>query len=92
MAKDDPDNSVQLLSPNPSAVFVFGSGLRSLDGAPEPNHQNTFTADRDEYVLADGQDELVVTLNWQGEDNLTAQKDLSVRARQLCNRTGTGHE
>jgi YidC/Oxa1 family membrane protein insertase len=74
VTKDDPDNSVQLLSPNPSAVFVFGSGLRSLDGAPEPNHQNTFTADRDEYILADGQDELVVMLNWQGEDNLTAQK------------------
>jgi len=72
--KDDPNNPVQLLSPDPAAIFVFGTGVRSLDGAPEPNHQSTFTADRDEYVLADGQDQLVVTLSWQGDDGLTAQK------------------
>jgi len=72
--KDEPNNPVRLLSPDPAAIYVFGSGLRSLDGASEPNHLSSFTADKDEYVLADGQDQLVVTLNWLGEDGLTAQK------------------
>ncbi len=72
--KDAPDKPVRLLSPGPAGVFVFGSGLRSLDGAPEANHRSAFTADQDEYVLADGQDELVVKLSWQGEGGLSAQK------------------
>ena len=72
--KDEPDTPVRLLASNPAALFVFGTGLRSVDGASEPNHQSTFTAGQDEYVLADGQDELVVTLKWQGDDGLTAQK------------------
>ncbi len=74
MHKDNPDDPVRLLSPNPANIFVFGTGLRSLDGAPEPNHQSTFTAAKDEYVLADGRDELVVTLNWEGEGGLSGQK------------------
>ncbi len=74
VVKNDPDNLVQLLSPDPAAIFVFGAGLRSLDGAPEPNHQSPFTTGQTEYVLADGQDQLVVTLNWQGEGGLSAQK------------------
>jgi len=72
--KDEPNTPVRLLSPEPTAIYVFGSGLRSLDGAPEPNHLSTFTSDQDEYILADGQDQLVVTLNWQGDDGLSAQK------------------
>lgn len=72
--KDTPDDPVRLLSPNPVNLFVFGTGLRSLDGAPEPNHQSTFTASQDDYVLADGQDELVVTLDWEGEGGLSGQK------------------
>jgi len=72
--KDRPDDLVQLLSSDPDNIFVFGSGLRSLDGAAEPNHQSTFTADRDDYVLADGQEQLVVTLNWQGEGGVSARK------------------
>jgi len=72
--KDNPDISVQLLSPDPAGIFVFGSGLRSVDGAAEPNHQSLFSADQTEYVLADGQDQLIVTLNWQGEGGLSAQK------------------
>jgi len=74
VTKDNPDDPVQLLSPDPDNIFVFGSGVRSLDGAAEPNHLSTFSADQDEYVLADGQDQLIVTLNWQGEGGLTAQK------------------
>ena len=74
VAKDRPDESVQLLSPNAADFYVFGTGLRSLDGAPEPNHQSTFTADRTEYRLADGEDELAVTLNWQGEGGLASRK------------------
>ena len=74
VTKGDPNNSVQLLSADPANIFVVGSGLRSVEGISEPNHRSTFTADQDEYVLADGQNQLVVTLHWQGENGLTAEK------------------
>ncbi|HJP38177.1 MAG TPA: membrane protein insertase YidC [Gammaproteobacteria bacterium] len=74
VTKGDPNNSVQLLSGDPANLFVLGSGLYSQEGVPAPNHRSKFTATQDEYVLADGQNQLVVTLHWQGENGLSAEK------------------
>lgn len=72
--KDRPNESVSLLSGDPESIFAIDAGLRSLDGAPEPNHLAVFTTERTDYELADGQNELVVTLNWQGENGLSGTK------------------
>ena len=84
VSKDQPDVPVQLLSPNRGNLFVFGTGLSSDKGVPQPNHQSAFTSARDDYVLADGQDELVVTLDWQGADDLRAQKIYTFRRGQYA--------
>ena len=84
VSKDQPDVPVQLLSPNRNNLFVFGTGLSSDKGVPQPNHQSAFTATQEQYVLADGEDELVVTLNWQGADNLRAQKIYTFRRGQYA--------
>ncbi len=54
-------------------LFVINSGMRSADGAPEPTHQASFEAERLDYSLADGSDELRVPFTWR-EGGLTVVK------------------
>ena len=72
--KNQPDVPVQLLSPLPPNLFVFKTGLRAADGAPEANHRSRFSASQNEYRLADDEDELVVSLHWQDEEGVTVEK------------------
>ena len=72
--KDQPDVPVTLLNSDRDTLFVFRTGLRALDGAPEANHLSAFSAGRQEYILAPEQDELKVGLSWQGEGGITAEK------------------
>jgi YidC/Oxa1 family membrane protein insertase len=72
--KDEPDVPVSLLNANPDELFVFRTGLRAFDGAPEANHLSAFVADRNEYKLAPGSDELIVRLDWVGESGISVEK------------------
>lgn len=77
VAKDRPNQLVQVLNPSPSELAVFRTGLRSVSdegGRPEPNHRATYTAEKSEYRLADGQDVIEVPLTWQRDDGLTVTK------------------
>ena len=77
--KDNPDLPVRLLDYVADSRWVFQSGLRDVAGGDEPNHLATFTAASDSYVLADGDDELVVVLEWEGNENLAARKVFTFR-------------
>ncbi len=77
--KDNPEISVRLLDYAPESRWVFQTGLRDIAGGNEPNHLATFTAANDSYVLADGADELMVTLDWAGDGNLRARKVYTFR-------------
>jgi YidC/Oxa1 family membrane protein insertase len=77
--KREPDKLVRLLDYAPDTRWVFQTGLRSADGGAEPNHVATFRTANTEYTLADGQDTLVVTLDWAGEGAVTAQKVYTFR-------------
>lgn len=72
--KDQPDIPVTLLNPNRDSLFVFRTGLRSVDGAPEANHLSTFSAGQKNFALAPDEDELKVRLSWQSDDGVTAEK------------------
>ncbi|MEJ2603906.1 MAG: membrane protein insertase YidC [Gammaproteobacteria bacterium] len=75
--KDRPDDLVQVLNPSPSELAVFRTGLRAVsdDGAgEEPNHRATFTAERSEYRLGEGEDVLEVPLTWERPDGLRVTK------------------
>ena len=61
--KDMPEPVVRLLDDSGPERWVFASGLRSAVGGAEPNHLATFRTASNEYTLAPGQDELVVTLD-----------------------------
>jgi YidC/Oxa1 family membrane protein insertase len=72
--KDQPDIPVTLLNPDPDALFVFRTGVRALDGAPEANHLSEFSAEQQKYVLAADEDELKIRLSWSGDQGITAEK------------------
>ncbi len=58
---------VRLLSPSPGAEYIFSTGLRAAEGAPEANHRERFSSERSEYWLEEGAEELVVPLTWTSE-------------------------
>ena len=72
--KDMPEPVVRLLSEGGPERWVFETGVRSAVGGAEPNHLATFRSANNEYALAPGQDELVVTLDWVGEGPISARK------------------
>ncbi len=67
-----PDSSFQLLQERPDNFFIAQSGMLAADGAP--NHHSRFVAEREDYQLADGMDELRVRLDWQNDSGLRASK------------------
>src|SRR6185295_3264012 len=68
--KDIPEPVVRLLDDSGPERWVFQSGVRSAVGGEEPNHLATFRSANNEYTLAPGQDELVVTLDWVGDGQI----------------------
>ena len=80
--KDNPDLPIRLLDFTPDNRWVFQTGFRGIADGDEPNHLAPFTSSRSEYVLADDEDELIVTLDWQTEGPLRAQKSYTFRRGQ----------
>ncbi|HJR69599.1 MAG TPA: membrane protein insertase YidC [Gammaproteobacteria bacterium] len=84
VTKDVPEPVVRLLDNAPMDRWVFATGLRSAVGGAEPNHLATFRSASNDYSLAPGQDELVVTLDWVGEGPLSARKTYVFRRGQYA--------
>jgi YidC/Oxa1 family membrane protein insertase len=72
--KDQPDVPMQLLNPAPDQLFLFHTGLRAAAGQPEANHLALMRAEKTEYRLADGSDELAVTLTWEAPGEASVAK------------------
>ena len=70
--KDRPDIPVRLLDFSPPNRWVFQTGMRGVEGGPEPNHLEPFRSDAAEYELAG--DELVVRLDWATDAQIRASK------------------
>ncbi|MCB1794369.1 MAG: membrane protein insertase YidC [Candidatus Competibacteraceae bacterium] len=74
-----PDQPFQLLKDSGADIFIAQSGLLALNDAPAPNHYAQFSAEQDEYRLADGQDTLEVRLNWSDPSGLKVVKTYTFR-------------
>jgi YidC/Oxa1 family membrane protein insertase len=79
VSKDVPEPVVRLLNDSGPERWVFQTGLRSAVGGAEPNHEGTFRSASNEYSLAPGQNELVVTLDWVGDAPISARKTYTFR-------------
>ncbi len=64
---------VRLLDDRAATYFVAQSGLVSKGGAA-PDHQTMFTAEKNDYRLADGVDTLEVPLSWNDPSGLVVRK------------------
>lgn len=71
VSKDDP-TPFSLLQPR-SPVFVAENGL-VLDEGNAPDHRDRWQAERTEYRLSEGAEELVVPLTWTGPNGLEVTK------------------
>jgi len=80
--KDNPDIPIRLLDYQTDTRWVFQSGFRGIAQGDEPNHLASFRSERTAYELGDTDDELVVTLDWEGEGSLRAQKVYTFRRGQ----------
>ncbi|MGD8498260.1 MAG: membrane protein insertase YidC [Chromatiales bacterium] len=76
---DRPEQPVTLLEDRDS-LYIAQSGLihDAVDGLDAkdlaPSHHAEFTAERSEFELTEGQDQLEVVLTWQGPDGVTVDK------------------
>lgn len=55
---------VRLLDDDPARLFIAQSGLVS-SGQPAPDHRAAFSAGRQDWTLADGEERIEVPLTWQ---------------------------
>ena len=72
--KHQPDVVVRLLDYTPENRWVFQTGVRSASDGAEPNHLANYRSASTDYVLASGQDDLVVALDWVSDGALMARK------------------
>ncbi|HEC18209.1 MAG TPA: membrane protein insertase YidC [Gammaproteobacteria bacterium] len=73
VALDKPEEPFQLLDDRLPKYFVAQSGLLASQGVA-PDHHALFTAEKTDYVLGDGNDELLVRLDWQGDNGISVTK------------------
>jgi len=63
-SKKDTESPIELLSYNKDRYQYFQTGLLSLDGASEPNHQQAFVERSKKLELREGQDQISTALFW----------------------------
>ena len=77
VSPDAPEDKFRLFKPQPPNLFVAQSGLIGATPDALPTHETTFTAERSEYVLEDGQDQLQVVLTWAHPSGVEVIKRLT---------------
>ncbi len=66
---------IRLLDANLDTQFLAQSGLiASGNSAAAPDHKSIFVAEKEQYVLQDGQDELRIPLSWTNPQGLVVSK------------------
>jgi YidC/Oxa1 family membrane protein insertase len=69
-----PEENFQLLKAQPPNMFIVQSGLLGQPQSSFPTHEAIFTPAASRYSLAAGEDELVVSLRWEGETGIAVTK------------------
>ena len=80
--KDDTSKKIELLSYNEDNYQYFQTGLLSLSGHPEPNHQQAFLEKDKKLELREGQEQISTSLVWkikQDQTNLEVKKSYTFK-------------
>jgi len=78
VAKDRPDEPVQLLSASATDIGLIRSGVRSLNGRASADSAAQFEVPRLSYALG-STDEIVVPLTWSDDTGVTVRKEFRFR-------------
>ena len=81
-SKDDTSTPIELLSYNEDSYQYFQTGLLSLNGLPEPNHQQAFLENYKKLELREGQEQISTSLTWrtkQEQTNLEVVKSYTLK-------------
>ncbi|GMR06478.1 MAG: membrane protein insertase YidC [Gammaproteobacteria bacterium] len=73
---DHPDELFQLMNDTGKDIYTAQGGLL-VQGRKFPTHKTLFTASKNSYRLADGQDTLNVEFVWNSADGITYKKSYS---------------
>ena len=73
VAKDRPDEPINLLSPGTNNLAVVQSGLISRGGVADATHKTVFEASRLNFDMGE-YDEVIVPLTWTNESGITFTK------------------
>ena len=73
VAKDRPDDVINLLGTDPERLSLIQSGLRSSSDEAEANHLAMFSSERSAYDLG-GADEVAATLQWSNDSGISVSK------------------
>ncbi len=76
---DEPNTPVSLLNDSEQEFYITQSGLIGRAQGQYPTHLTRYSAERDRYVLGEGQDELQVKLHWQAPSGVRYQKIFTFR-------------
>ena len=74
---DQPDIGLELIHSDPDSIHILQSGLRNRSNTA-PTHHSLFQVERNEFILQDGMDELVVPLFWS-ENGINVVKNYRFR-------------
>ncbi|HMB73763.1 MAG TPA: membrane protein insertase YidC, partial [Gammaproteobacteria bacterium] len=74
VSKDSPDELVRLLDYQPATRWVFQTGVRDVRSDNGPTHLAMYTSRQNSYELAGDRSELIVTLDWDDGNGLSAHK------------------
>lgn len=74
----EPEKVIQLMNDTMPRLFVGQSGLISRS-TKLPDHHTVYHVEKNEYRLADGENELKVKLSWQGENGIKVIKQLTFK-------------
>jgi YidC/Oxa1 family membrane protein insertase len=78
VAKDRPDELVNLLSTEAANVGLIQTGLRSAGDGPEANHLATFSAEQAVYDIG-SDEELQVRLSWSDGSGIEVEKSFAFK-------------
>jgi len=74
---DQPDIGLELIRSDPDSIHILQSGLRNRSNTA-PTHHSIYRVEKNEYVLREGTDELVVPLSWS-ENGINVVKNYRFR-------------
>jgi YidC/Oxa1 family membrane protein insertase len=76
---DEPEEKVELFSPDRPNIYIAQSGLMGSDRGEAPTHKSRYVAKQTHYALIDGVDEIDIPLTWQSGDGVTVVKHIILK-------------